>query len=221
MGNALTSAATLRALDAATKKIRAYKRAIGENVYGLGVELMKVSDGKLYLARHETFEDYCNSDDVRVRHDQAYCYVRVARAFNEKAVREHGVDKLDAGIRYCKATKAHESYLEVLRARIPVGLYGETKSFAEATTAEIEEAATRLARRNGAARKRPDGFEDADAICQQVTRAIASLRNKPPVTVKTSFSRKRKKHVIDIRGIDVDAIDNILRTIVNGLGGPA
>lgn len=114
---------------------------IGRAVFEIGSRLKRVHDDALWqVVDYTGFEDYL-ARGVAISRSTAYRFMRIADYFNAEIARRYGPEKLDAAIRYLRATPVEERpgdqpafltpfllrrrlevtpqwYLETLRARI-------------------------------------------------------------------------------------------------------
>jgi hypothetical protein len=108
------------ALDALTGEIGALKSDIGRAVYEIGTRLERVHDEALWRAGdYNGFEDYL-ARGVAISRSTAYRFMRIADHFNAEIARRYGPEKLDAAIRYLRATPVEERPGDLTRLSHPL-----------------------------------------------------------------------------------------------------
>ncbi len=147
----LPLAAARAALDQATKVIRSLRRKRERNAWAIGRRLLQVAELGLHHARGFTTLEAYAEELLDLSRSTAFQYMRVAHAFGERMVSEHGVEKLDRALAYIAATPADETPADIPELRVPVHADDgtiHTKSFPDVTAIDLRVATQRERQRN-------------------------------------------------------------------------
>ncbi len=163
------------------------------NLLLVGESLRRIRDQQLWrTGEYTSFTDYL-ARGARVRRAYAYDLMSIAQQFNEEIARRYGFGKLDAAVKYLRATARVEQPGDLLATPISVRAVGgqfESVPLHEATPTQIR-AATGLLKKSRAGRKAPP-----PEVAAAAKRLGAAL---PPVPGRTASTRVRATRLSDGR----------------------
>jgi hypothetical protein len=219
---ALPRAAARAPRDRAPARLRSLQRDLRGNAWKIGRELAQVASLGLHRSRgFDSLKAYADAT-LGISRDTALQAMRVAEAFGERMVIDHGVEKLDRALRYLSATPERDAPgdLPAMTLRVP-DAQGDVREvpFAEVTIAQIR-AATRAERESDddapdsnvdiARTLDADGaLEVQQALNESLDEALADLCDEADLRVVTARGRPR----LELRGVPLERADVALAAL--------
>ena len=200
-------------LERLTRVIEDAKSEAGRNLWLIGASLIHIRDQRLWTAgSYANFTDYAESG-AQVSRSYGYDLMAIAAQFNEAVSERYGIDKLDAAVRYLRATPGSERPGDLLAADIKLkGDDGRflSKPLHEASTHEIRQATT-LVQQAKAARNKPgpEFLDAADRVASQLP-AVKGVSAKTRVQVKKA---KDGRVVVTFRDIPIDQLEAFVEVV--------
>jgi len=215
MGKELS--ARKRELARLTKEIAARKASIGRDLYSVGLRLARIEDEELWAAGgYDDFEDYLERG-VDISRRSAYRFMRIASHFSAEIARRYGVTKLDAALRYLRATETDEQPGDLLASdilvRAPSGRY-RSLPLHQASAAQIEQAARDLEqKRRARARSRiPRAWQQRAArLADRLPAAPPGIRTSERVHLSRASDGRLALSFSGIPADDLQAFVEALR----------
>ncbi len=211
----LAEALNVTTYKAVNKDVKELVLSGDRNSVALCRAIARMKEGNLFLAGGYTeFDDWAKAE-VKLSRTQLRLYERVSAKFDIDEIELHGPAKLDAALTYKNAKlQLQGRRVDLEHEQLTIIYAGDvavTKPLLECTVREIEDA-TRELHAKSAERTQPTSKE-ADAIFQRLQKFIEE--KKLPLKLKKNYSKKAKKDVVSISGIDLLKAYNLLNALGN------
>ncbi len=206
---------TERTIGALNRDIRKLKGRIGQDVYALGELLCHIRDEQRYKeAGHRSFSQYLAAVDIS--RSQASRLVDIYTHFSAEIARRYGIDKLEAGVAYLRATPEDERPGDLIAADLRLrDERGEelVKPFHEATADEIRAARRLVEEAKDAARPISAGVRAWSAGLEAFLPAAAS-RMRTGRRVRLRHDATDDRLYATFTAIPLDQIDAFARALL-------
>ena len=209
-------------LDRKTAKIHEYMAEVGRYFYKIGKALAEVRDGRLFLEKHGTFDEYLSSE-VSIARSTAYKFIRIATTFQEDVAERVGVERLEASLGYLDATPEDDSPDDLPGMKIRVKTADGTlvKPILDASLRDIEQATKEVLARNRARVALAHGGagqDDVTAFLENV-RAVLGKANDEITRVSATWSSTEETHLVRIDRVRFGNLWRTLSMIANVAAG--